>query len=207
MNKKIQLLSLALLFFLPFIVASILFYSNITPVSDTRNHGVLLSPPLATATLIEKHDRQWKLALLQTDLCQQACQQQLFLLRQIQTSLGKHQDRLDYLLLSSTDLVTDKQVLALHPKLQQLKLTAVQMAQLIVDINPVESSINLPSQMTNQQTAYMVLIDPLGNLLIKWPISNQELPKAGDQINTPTQKKAKGILSDIKHLLKLSRIG
>ncbi len=207
MNKKIQLLFLALLFFLPFIVASILFYSNITPVSATRNHGVLLSPPLVTSDLIDNHDRQWKLALLQTDQCQQACQQQLFLLRQIQTSLGKHQDRLDYLLLSSTDLVTDQQVLALHPKLQQLKLTSTQMTQLIVDINPTGRLNNSSLQTADQQTAYMVLIDPLGNLLIKWSVSIQELPKAGDQINTPTQQKAKGILSDIKHLLKLSRIG
>lgn len=192
-RSRWQLLVLFLLFFGPLTAAWILYYGveGWRPASSS-NHGVLVSPPVplpdpmigladggeAGPGLLRKH---WTLLYVDNGGCTEACQEALYRSRQVRTALGKESDRVRRLYLSSPGVSERLGLGDTHPDLVVADATSPG-AREIVAAFPAD-------QLPEPDNVY--LVDPLGNLMMRFPLEDD----------------ARGMLLDLKKLLKLSRIG
>lgn len=134
----------------------------------TKNNGVLVKPPQAVADLpmqlengepfeFAKQPKLWSILIPVTAHCDEQCQKNLYLTRQIHIALGKDSDRVRrYLLATQWPLDDDFQkLLQEHPKLQVLKADATVLDQYFarVHLQPLR----------DQQ---YFLIDPAGWLMM-----------------------------------------
>jgi hypothetical protein len=97
--------------------------------------------------------------------CDTACQQHLYLQRQVRESLGKDKDRLDRVW-----LVTDEQPLApaLQEGLQQTVVLRVALAALAQWLEPAGG---------HDLSEHLYVVDPLGNWMMRFP-ANLDLNSA-----------------------------
>ncbi len=106
-SNKIKLLILILVPFVLMLLAWFIFYSGIGMPSGTANKGLLINPPLqinellpeGTDPVVDQANLQWFFLVPSTATCDQACEQRLYLTRQIRTALGKHTHKIQRLLL------------------------------------------------------------------------------------------------------------
>ncbi len=153
-------------------------------------HGQLLDParPL---TGFSAHDTagedldldglrgRWTLIHVDADgRCGPACRDSLYVLRQTRLALGRNMERVHNLLLLGTpaDAALAAWLTREHPELQTAVGEGTALAR------PFEGGV---------AGAWTYLVDPLGNLVMRYP---------GD-VN------GKGLLQDLRRLLKLSKIG
>lgn len=157
-----MLLGLLLFFALPIALVLALHLSGWRP--SGASHGELLAPP-QPLQLPALHDltgrafssQQWqgKWSLLYAaagdDGCSVACQQQVYLLRQVHATLGK-------------DIERAQRVLLLPQTADQRSLSALRSRypDLIVLL------ADAPWQLAGQQSG-VFLVDPLGNLILRYP--------------------------------------
>jgi hypothetical protein len=181
----VQLLLLALVFFLPLVIASWLYYSGRSLAPEGRtNHGTLLEPIVTlddvlpnskTRALSEEH---WLLIYPHDGPCSESCRQALFRLRQSRLMLGADMDRVRRVFLHG-DQAPDRVFLEeQYPGLAALQ--DPELARLLADKRP-----------EHLQPGGLFLVDPLGNLVMYFPPDIAP----GDMVD------------DIEHLLDLSRIG
>lgn len=191
-NKKSQrtLLVLFAIFVVPLLAAAIMFtmrgqWSLTKPIS----HGHLIHPaqPVHQFEFLSleniAHTKEflqdkWTFVLYVPTSCNLECEAALFKLRQSIRATGKDVNRLQYLLLSesSTAPEVSKEVQQRHPKLL--------IGQLINWQTDIEKQESL-------ETGFVYLIDPLGNLMMRYDSSAT----------------SKGLLKDLKKLLRVSKIG
>ncbi len=149
------------------IVAALVAYFLWQPQSR-NNYGSLIAPQrplpaLATTTLggqaIDLRSLRGKWIMLSADYaaCDRHCQQKLYALRQVRASTGDKQTRIERVWLVLDEQAVSPQVLAEHPGLQVVRISAAQ-AQAFLPL-PVTGSIQAP----------IYLVDPLGNLMLQWP--------------------------------------
>ncbi|MCX4026703.1 hypothetical protein H0A36_00865 [Endozoicomonas sp. SM1973] len=163
------------------------FFSNI----GKTNNGKLISPPVTMQDLkldilkSNKNNRikgaaeqTWKLIILTVNDCNELCQQQLYITRQVHIALGKEANRLERLYLSTKSDQFAESILEEHPKLKLANISQVEITQHLSDKLPTVKST-------------ILLADPLGNIMMYYTDNHS----------------GKAILTDIKHLLKISRIG
>jgi hypothetical protein len=149
------------------VVASYWTYYVIRP-EGRRNYGELIEPqrPLpAVATLSLSGEAapltalkgQWLLLSVGTGACDSACQQRLYFQRQLRETLGKDKDRLDRVW-----LIQDGAAVAptLMPALAQATVLKVKAQDLQAWLPPA------PGQSLD---AHLYLVDPLGNLMMRFP--------------------------------------
>jgi len=185
-NKRRLLLVLAV-FAVP-LIASYLSYFVWQPQGAARNYGELIQPEplpetLALAKLeggqITLKELRGKWLMVQVDAggCDAACEQKLYAMRQVRLMQGREQERLVRLW-----LVTDAAVPSpvLKQKIDNMLLLKDASGALIG---------KLPMPETAKQ--YIYLIDPLGNLMLRWPAN-------------PDMKR---MHKDLERLLKYSQIG
>ena len=163
------------------VVASYAVY-YLLPRDRQVNYGTLLptapAPALAgsrvdgTPFRLDALRGKWLLLTIGGEDCGAACARGLYATRQARTMQGKEQDRIVRILLLAGTSPPDAGVLAQHPGL--------------VVVRAPEAQGNFPGV---TGTAY--LVDPLGNLVLRYP----EDPDV------------KGMAKDIGRLLKASRIG
>lgn len=120
-SNKIKLLVLILVPFVLMLLAWFIFYSGIGMPTGTSNRGTLINPPLQINELLPdgaelvagRENLQWFFLLPSRAVCDQACEQRLYLTRQIRTALGKHTHKIQRLLLkeAGTELDEDFQIL------------------------------------------------------------------------------------------------
>ena len=185
MSGRLQLALIASVFFGPLLFAAWLYYSGnlIQPTSRT-NHGALLEPIISLsdalpATDLHDHNQNhWLLIYSDTGLCTEHCREALYTQRQSRLMLGKEMDRVTRVFLHG-DSPPDTVFLAdEHNGL--ITLSDGELVQLLNKKKPAE----LPA-------GGYYLIDPLGNLVMYFrPDLNP-----------------RDMVDDIKHLLRLSRIG
>lgn len=184
-RAKIILIVMMLIFTLPAILASILFTQKKYGWSMV-NQGDLIRPPFSISEIHNLSARKWHLLVLHRGSCDEDCEKSLFYLRQIRLALGKEQDRLVRVILTSKD---DQENAKLHGLLNQSFVGTQHWAIENSILNSVfEKNVHQPYALKNE-TKY--LIDPNGNVMMSY------------KPDTDPNK----ILKDAERLLKLSRIG
>lgn len=172
------------------VVASYLAYYVIKPQART-NYGTLLDPrsypmpALDASTLdgkpggLEAYRGKWIMLQVNDADCPQACQDKLFQMRQLRLTQGRDQDRIERVW-----LVTDRQPVT------TLLLREYDGTRLL-RVKPQALQAWLPGTAGTTPADHIYLIDPLGNLMMRFP-------KNGD----PNK-----IKKDLTRLLKASSIG
>jgi hypothetical protein len=171
-------------------IASYLTYYVIKPQSRT-NYGALIDPraypipALGTATLdgkpaaLTEFKGKWVMLQVDTADCADYCKKKLFEMRQLRLMQGKDMDRIERLW-----LVTDKQPL-------ETMLMREYDGTRMLRADPQAVKNWLPVEQGAKVEDHLYLIDPLGNLMMRFP-------KDAD----PNKVK-----KDLVKLLKASRIG
>jgi len=148
------------------VVASYFTYYVIRPEAR-RNFGELVEqramPALATATLegqdgsLQALQGQWLLVSVAPGACDAACQNRLYLQRQMRESLGKDKDRLDWVW-----LVTDgaQPPAIIQPGLQHATVLRVDPEPLARWLEPAPG---------HDLTEHMYVVDPMGNWMMRFP--------------------------------------
>lgn len=183
-----QAWGLVLLFFGPLAVALFLYYDTDWRPGGTNNHGELVVPAIpspavdlptadGSRTGPEFLRHHWSLVYLGRDACEEACREALYNGRQMRLALGRLMDRVERVYLFVGPPPEPGFVAAEHPDL------------LVADASGAEARALLEA-FTGQAEGYW-LVDPLGNVMMRYP---------ADQA-------PRGMLEDLKRLLRLSRIG
>lgn len=186
-GRKIFLF-LAIIFVLPFTVAATLHLLNVHP--SGKSYGNLVNPPHVLQFSVlhdaqgkifmpQQWQKKWNMVMVDSTGCEESCQKQVHLLKQVQTSLDKDAHRLQRVLLVPTVLKAE-----VFNDLQK------QYPDLIILVGADAKTIKFAGQF-NATLGSVYLVDPLGNLMMSYP----------ENINP------KGLYSDLKRLLKNSWAG
>jgi len=181
-----QFLMLAAFFLGPLVLAFIVYYGfDWRPAGSTR-HGELLRPPVIlpdvalgdeVADAVPTFRRKWSLVIIMDDGCAEECQTMLYETRQVRKALSSERDRTQRVLLISGDF--DRTTVELqHP-------------DLVIVTGATPAAQALSETLGTVERGYIYLVDPLGNLMMRFPRDTG----------------MKEIHTDLHKLLKLSRIG
>ena len=171
-------------------IASYITYYVIKP-SGRTNYGALIDPrahpipAMASTSLdgkptpLETYKGKWIMLKVGGSDCQQECQDQLFAMRQLRTMQGKQMERIERVWLITDNEPLETMLLRVNDGTRMLRAPADVVAKWL----PVEQGGKLEE--------HIYLIDPLGNLMMRFPAK-------------PDPAKVK---KDISKLLKASAIG
>lgn len=172
------------------VVASYLTYYVIKPEGRT-NYGDLIDPrahpmPVLGATTLDGKSAElsdckgrWVMLQIADGDCNHDCRTKLYEMRQLRLAQGKDKDRIERVWLITDQITPDSNLMSEYDGTRLLR----------VDEKVVKSW--LPAEQSAVPSDHIYLIDPLGNLMMRFP-------KNGD----PNKMK-----KDISKLLKASRIG
>ena len=161
-----QMLLLALVCAAP-VIASYFSYYVVRP-EGRRNYGELIDPqrPIPAAAATDLSGRpfdltslkgQWLLLSVAGGACDEACQSNLYLQRQLRESLGRDKDRLDWVWLVSDDArILD----TLRPALGQATVVRVPADALAQWLQPAAGA-QLPD--------HLYVVDPMGHWMMRFP--------------------------------------
>jgi hypothetical protein len=143
-------------------------------VWGTTNHGAFVTPPVHildvnlrdTAGVRVTEAVTWWLWVVAGDSCDDACQQALHQLRQLHVLLNRDAGRVQRALVTAAG-ARDERIAAAYPRLELLTADLARLAHGIY------------------------IVDPLGNLVLYYPLSDAGKP----------------VLEDLKRLLRVSQIG
>ncbi|WP_241033830.1 hypothetical protein [Vibrio maerlii] len=182
---RLMLFALVLTFALPALLAKVIL-SQQWYQSGVTNHGEWFESRILANDIgidiepFQHSDPVWLLGYVMPEDCLALCQKELELLNQSHIALGKYQQRVE---LVAIETVSDDLLIP-----ESLK---GQYSSLIAD------KTKLLNQVSSGQ---VVIIDPLGEVIMKYRLSSQEA-------DNTDPKAAKGMLTDLRKLLKLSRVG
>lgn len=172
------------------LAASYFTYYVIKPGPST-NYGALIDPraypmpALATTTLDGKPERltayksKWIMLHVDRSSCEEYCKKKMHDLRQLRLAQGKEMDRIERVWLITDNQPLDIMLMREYDGTRMLRANFEQLRAWL----PVESSTSLAD--------HIYMIDPLGNLMMRFP-ANADANK---------------IKRDVAKLLKASRIG
>jgi hypothetical protein len=187
-RSNLQAWGLFLLFFGPLAIAVYLYYDTEWRPGGTNNHGELIVPavplpavglpmPSGELTDTEFLRHHWSLVYLAREDCGEVCRDALYNGRQMRLALGRLMDRVQRVYLHVGAPPDPAFLAAEHPDL------------LVASVATADGQALL-ALLTGQPEGYW-LVDPLGNAMMRYP--PDEPPR--------------GMLEDLKRLLRLSRIG
>lgn len=172
------------------LIASYFTYYVVKPSSRT-NYGTLIDPrthpmpALETVSLdgrrigLDAFNGKWIMLQIDDSECRESCQRKLYDMRQLRLAQGKDMDRLERVWLITDDGPLDTILMREYDGMRMLRVKPERMKTWL----PVDGGTNMAD--------HLYLIDPLGNLMMRYP-------KDAD----PNK-----IKKDIVKLLKASRIG
>lgn len=187
------LIGVALVFFAPLALSFYLYYGKGTwHPGGHVNKGELIQParplpPLVLSLMGSGRTdpkfltRKWTFLFVQHGACAESCLRRLYDTRQVRLALDREMDRVQRVFVASPDCCDMKALRDSHPDLI--------VVQDSVAASPLLTQLPGVAGMQNSNRVY--LIDPLGNLMMFYP------PDAP----------ARGMLEDMKRLLRLSQIG
>ncbi|WP_199271770.1 hypothetical protein [Paraglaciecola sp. L3A3] len=170
-------------FLLPVILAKLALENGWFNKAAT-NKGILIQPPIDMSLIkTEKHDPKWKLVYVLPETCDLSCENALYSIGQVWSALGKESDRAEVVVIS-------------HEKSSPLQLQKLKEKQkfrlLNTDLNNIQRIFN------TTDTAGIFIADTLDNVILRYPLqSNAE----------QAVLHSRDILSDMRKVLKLSKIG
>ena len=181
-SRRIMLLLIAL-FLLPLAAAFILYYGVGWRPSGTTNHGELLQPLRQLPPGSEALRDKWALIHVADGACDGDCREALVFARQTRLSLGKDLTRINWALLATRNCCDLAYLDAEHMGIKVFDVSEPQqLAALMATLPPLS-----PQELSHS----LFVVDPLGNLVLRYDV--RESPR--------------GLLEDLKKLLKLSHIG
>lgn len=172
------------------VVASYFTYYVVRP-EGRRNFGELVQPqqPMPVDMVTQALDgqsstlgalrHQWLLVSVAPGACDAACQNHLYLQRQMRESLGREKDRLDWVWLVTDDTPVPA---VLQPGLQQAT---------VLRVDPQALARWLAPEQGRALTEHLYVVDPMGNWMMRFPAA----------LDTATAAKAK---RDLERLLRAS---
>lgn len=175
-KSRATLIGVALAFIIPIIGAKLVLDQNWYQGAAT-NQGVMLVPPVELGELKQRLPEGWVVLLPQSGACDAACQQGLYAINQLDVALGKESGRVSPVFLTATA--------------DNYDLTNTPVVQAVTDTELSQTFAGLPA-------AQIYIIDPLGNVILHYPLHQDE---------EAMRMEAKNVLSDLRKLLKLSRVG
>lgn len=172
------------------LIASYLTYYVIKPTART-NYGTLLDPRqfpmprLGSMTLdgkpteLDAYKGKWIMLQVDSGNCEQACQKKLYDMRQLRTAQGKDRERIERVWLITDSAPLDTVLMREYDGTRMLRVTPAALQSWL----PVEKDASLAD--------HIYMIDPLGNLMMRFPRNAD----------------ANRIKKDLGRLLKASSIG
>jgi cytochrome oxidase Cu insertion factor (SCO1/SenC/PrrC family) len=195
-RSKAQIWILVVVFFAPLTIAFLLYYgAHDWRPKHTTNRGDLIDParPLAEAALTNPDGGtlspqllrdKWTLLYIGDGQCDPRCHEALTLIRQTRLALGKDMDRVQRLVLVTGSCCDQAYLAREHAGLILARADDAAAAGLI-SLFPTYAGAPVA------KAGRIYIIDPLGNLMMSY---------------APTAP-PKGLLEDMKKLLRLSHIG
>ena len=172
MKPRTTLLLVALVCIAPVILATLAYYFQWTP-GGSGNYGELIPPRPVPGAPLEKLRGKWVLVTFDAAACDAACEKKLYYMRQTRRAQGKEQLRVERLW-----LLTD----AGKPRPELLPA---------IEGTHIAPAGDLAKAFPGDPAQHIYLVDPLGNLMLRFPPDPQP----------------KGIIKDLNRLLKYSRTG
>lgn len=168
------------------VIASYAAYYLIRPEGRT-NYGELVAPQRnvdalrdsaadGSAKSLASLRGKWVMVTVETGACGRACTERLYAMRQVRLTTGKERDRIERVLLVTGDAAP---------------LPAEYEGTLVLRASPETVARIFPATGETRQSDHIYLVDPLGNLMMRFP-------KSGD----PNRMK-----KDLAKLLRASRVG
>lgn len=185
-------MALLFLFFALPVIASYFTYYVIKPQGRT-NYGELIDPQrnLSSLTVQSNQDqptelgrmaalqKKWVLLTVGPSRCEEVCSKRMFFVRQVRKTTGKDMDRVERVWLLTDENAPDAKLMAGHEGLHLLRGKVKELETLF------------PAATGNTMSDHVYLVDPLGNLMMRFP----------KEMDASKMKK------DLIKLLKASRIG
>jgi len=182
--------ALAALFFLPVLVSFWMYYGSAWRPAASTNHGDLLRParPLPRVDLRDAKGEfapanvlaeKWTLVYVGDGECDDACKTALYFMRQTRLSLNNEMSRVSRVLLATAQCCNREFLEREHAGL------------VVLDASGPEAADLVSTFPTTDRAQSLYIVDPLGNLVMSYD----------------TRESPKGLLTDLKKLLKLSHIG
>jgi len=185
MSSRTKFLLLIGVFVVP-VVAAYLAYFGWRP-SAHKNYGDLIAvTPLqhtagsqadGRAFDLDELKGKWLMVRIGPAACDAACERQLYLMRQIRVAQGKEQARIERLWVLTDGAAPAAAVLQEHPGLHVWR--------------PASPGFAAQFPAPRQPSDHIYLVDPLGNLMLRFPV----------------EPDYKGMMKDLKLLLKASQVG
>lgn len=184
-NKgRLQLIGLAVLFIGPVALAFWLYYGSDWRPEGQAVHGKLISPPLELPNnpLLQAGEPRlrdvWSLIVVAPADCGEPCRKALYETRQFRRALGRDRDRVQRVWIAEHGVPDADFLAAEHPDL------------LVVD-SKASVGTDLVSRIDPNSEVDIYVVDPFGNLMMRFP----------------ADLGMRGMHTDMKKLLKLSKIG
>jgi hypothetical protein len=177
-NSNWLVKSIWLITLVPLGLAYLMAYTGFGLPDGTKNNGDLMPAGMIVPSSLISEERQWRLVVV-SDKCDDLCQQQVHRLQQLYLSLPKESERLQAIWLSNDETI-DNNNLTADIDFNYVHLTHDQ---------AVFNWFN--EQSLPWQDHSIWLIDPMGILVLKFP----------------PDLSGRAMMSDIKWLLKASRLG
>ena len=183
------LLIIAAIFLLPVVIAFTLYYGKLWQPAGSASNGELIDParPLEVSGLrhadgtpagAEVLQGKWTLIYIGDGACNAACRTALVFGRQSRLALNNEMTRVQRVLLATSNCCDTQYIAAEQPGLIALDASSPEAQKLL-------------AQFPAEREQSLFIVDPRGNLMMRHDAS----------------KTTKGLLSDLKKLLKLSHIG
>jgi cytochrome oxidase Cu insertion factor (SCO1/SenC/PrrC family) len=166
-------------------------YYVIKPQGGTTSYGALVEPqrPIPASLMATGDDGhaaplaslkgQWLMISVDGGACGEACATKLYFMRQVRALQGEERGRIATVWLRTDDAVVPEVLKTAYPDTRMLRADAAALAQW------------LPATDTTKDTDHIYLVDPNGNLMMRFPAHADP-----SKIN-----------ADVAKLLKWSRIG
>lgn len=192
-KSRVYLLAIIALFIVPLLAAWLLI--DVWRPAGSVHHGELLNParPIEHLQIVQKDQqtldidslkKRWTLAYIANDsVCDDACRIQLYRMRQLRLGLGKDIGRMQTLLMMQDAPDQDLR--------QWLEQEHELMLKGVADAETIGFFTQAFAQSENRNGPWIYLIDPLGNLVMRYGVDVDP----------------GGIRKDIKRLFKYSQIG
>ena len=177
--KKWSYKAIWLITLLPIVIAVAMSYSLISIPDSTKNNGVLMPAGIhVPVSLSNIQQGKWGLLVISDD-CDVLCRQQIYRMQQLHKSMGDDYDRIQAIWLSTDNKLETED---LTVDIDFTEVTTIGNYDLLNWFN---------QQALSWQDQRVWLIDPTGTLVMFFP----------------PELTARQVMSDLKWLLKVSRVG
>lgn len=198
-KNRLLLLILALSFVVPFIVGDLAYRFHWYEGAQV-NKGRLIDPPVEFATLATRNatgealtaafaGKHWWLLYVVPADCEAACRNRLFQMRQVRKALGKESDRLRQAIVVTGALspATEALLQKEFPDFVRISGETARIDAAFAAVTPAASA-----------AGELYIMDPMGWIMLSYA------PEANEKVSV---EKAEDVLTDLRKLLKASRIG